>query len=280
MLTGLIQRSFTNEIRNGSVRGVKEMLEMFPTLDVNNVTESCPSKWTSLHHACDTHRIDIVEFLLSHPKIKVNQQSLIGETALLIMTRHYDSKGVDVLKLLLYCKDVDVALRDERQCTPFWVAVCGGNIDAVKWMIALRGDELNLSAKGSWYKPPHQPMIYASVFEMKLQYQLMAELIDDLAARPRHTRHEVRVELDIPEALSLDLFATVVYLCDDYLKIKNLPSPTPSTRFFSILMKLPMEIQMLLCHRTYGLSKDVIPAQDSNLAFRNVMKSFSVPYSF
>lgn len=45
-------------------------------------------------------------------------------------------------------------------------------------------------------------------------------------------------------------------------------------RFFRILMAVPLEIQMVLCNRLYGLKRDLIPAQQSEAAFRKIARYF------
>ena len=59
------------------------------------------------------------------------------------------------------------------------------------------------------------------------------------------------------------LFTTIVLLCDNHLILKPVITTTTVTnnisnnitRFYNIVCKLPMEIQMLLCHCMFGSSK-------------------------
>ena len=61
-----------------------------------------------------------------------------------------------------------------------------------------------------------------------------------------------------------DLFALVVFLCDDLLTLKAVSSDPSSSnkasRFFVIAQLLPMELQMALCNRAFGSSKNSEPA--------------------
>jgi len=86
----------------------------------------------------------------------------------------------------------------------------------------------------------------------------------------------------------------VIFLCDDYVRL-NVESPeveamkhvlrfglaTPESesykrtlRFFNIAARLNMDLQMVLCNRLYGLTKDVISSKYSEAAFRNVVRRF------
>ena len=86
------------------------------------------------------------------------------------------------------------------------------------------------------------------------------------------TRHEVRVKLGVPDALAAEVFALTVFLCDDLLQPKpDLVSSNPAaTRFFVIAKKLPMELQMILCHRVVGSAKDNILSKHSEPAFHSL----------
>jgi len=76
-----------------------------------------------------------------------------------------------------------------------------------------------------------------------------------LMTNPMQTRHEVRVKLGLLDILAAEIFAMTVFLCDGLLQLKpashffvgNFDTAAP-TRFFAIASKLPMELQMILCH--------------------------------
>jgi hypothetical protein len=70
---------------------------------------------------------------------------------------------------------------------------------------------------------------------------------------PSETMHETRLELGLEDALSAELFAVTLFLCDDFLKFKEANSP--AARFFKMAFQLPMELQMVLCYRVFGSSK-------------------------
>ena len=69
------------------------------------------------------------------------------------------------------------------------------------------------------------------------------------------TLNKIRQNLGMVE----DLFSLVVLNTDHYLIRSRCVRST--ARWFSILKQLPMELQMLICHRTYGSSKNNINSQ-------------------
>ena len=93
------------------------------------------------------------------------------------------------------------------------------------------------------------------------------------------TRLGLQVEFGLTDGLVADLFAAVVFLCDDLLRVKPQAHLTtrlfPSTnalsrRFFNIAVRLPMELQMILCHRAYDSHKENVLIKDSEAAFRSL----------
>jgi len=105
-------------------------------------------------------------------------------------------------------------------------------------------------------------------------------LLERFIANPAQTRHEVRVKLGMLDALAAEVFALTVFLCDNLLQLK--PSPhlaaTPdhataaATRFFVIVKRLPMELQMILCHHAVGSMKQNILRKDSEIAFKSLTR--------
>ena len=108
---------------------------------------------------------------------------------------------------------------------------------------------------------------------------------------PAQTRHELCVKFGVREALAAEVFALTVFLCDDLLQRKPGPNPIAAlrffaifhflasnstaratTRFFTIASKLPVELQMVLCHRVVGSMKPNIPHKDSKAAFKSLAR--------
>lgn len=54
------------------------------------------------------------------------------------------------------------------------------------------------------------------------------------------------------------------------------PNKDKTFRFFKIAMRLPMELQMMLCNILFDYGKDVILTKDSEPAFRSLAKEFTM----
>ena len=96
---------------------------------------------------------------------------------------------------------------------------------------------------------------------------------------PTQTRHELRVKLGVLDELAVEVFALIVFLCDDLLHLKPArDTATPSSvKFFTIALKLPMELQMILCHRAVDSMKQNILHKDSEAAFKSLARTLLRP---
>ena len=74
------------------------------------------------------------------------------------------------------------------------------------------------------------------------------------------------------DELSAELYAVIVFLCDDLLQLRP-ASRAAATRFFFIASKLPMELQMILCHHVVGSDKQNILRNDSEAAFKSLART-------
>ena len=107
----------------------------------------------------------------------------------------------------------------------------------------------------------------------------VVSVLERFLDNPAQTRHEIRLKL-VPEELPAEVFALIVFLCDDLLRLRpaltfitsNPDTATATSRFFAIALKLPMELQMILCHRVVGSMKQNILHKDSEAAFKSLAR--------
>jgi len=104
----------------------------------------------------------------------------------------------------------------------------------------------------------------------------VVSLLERFVANPTQTRHEVRMKLGVLGELAAEVFALTVFLCDGLLQLNpafgSLPSNDGAVHFFAIASKMPMELQMVLCHRAVGSMKQNILLKDSETAFKALAK--------
>ena len=73
------------------------------------------------------------------------------------------------------------------------------------------------------------------------------------------TRHELCVKLGVLDEVAAEVFTLTVFLCDDLHQLKpalaSASSNPAATRFFAIMRRLPMELQMIVSHFAVGSMK-------------------------
>ena len=68
-------------------------------------------------------------------------------------------------------------------------------------------------------------------------------------------------------------FALVIFHSDGLVALKDNVDDerdVKATRFFSLAARLSLELQMVLCNRTFGSGKDLILTRDSEPAFKEL----------
>jgi len=96
-------------------------------------------------------------------------------------------------------------------------------------------------------------------------------LLERFKSDPSQTRHAMRVELGLLDDLAAEMFAVIVFVSDGLLQIND-TTPSAAARYFSIAKNLPLELQMLLCRRVVGSSKEIISGKESEVAFKELAR--------
>jgi len=150
--------------------------------------------------------------------------------------------------------------------TPLWQDAYHGSLDTIKWWIA-SGREMDLGIPGDvdW-----TDAIGGAKSQGKTE---VATLLERFKENPEETRHAMRVELGLLDELAAEVFTLVVFVSDGLLQINDTTTATPAARFFSIIARLPLELQMVMCYRFAGSSKEIIPGHDSEVAFKELARS-------
>ena len=242
------------------VEKVRDLLKDKPGLDVNGKDHD---HRTALHNASSYSHHEIVRLLLAHPTINVNLQTSDGYTPFSLCCY---SGSVSMVRVLLKDPRVDIILPDdENGCSPLWWASFMGQHEVVEWLIASGRDLGDLDTTGRDWDGKEFSAIEIARDRRRSK---VVSLLERFKVDPTQTRHEICVKLGVLDELAAELFALVVFLCDDLLQLK--PAPTTSLdarRFFTITAALPMELQMLLCHYVSGTGKQNIMLNDSEAAF-------------
>ena len=281
-----MDKCFRELVLGGRAEDVAAFLQANPKLDVNLKDEV--SQRAALHDAVNHGHLEIVQVLLGHPGINVNVQTGFGQTPFLISCA---SGHIAVVRLLLRDPRVDVNLVDHDKRTSLWLATFNLRVDVIERLLAsgrhIGNLERSARYSGSYYSP-------LGITKMMSQFQLTysgqirswAEVVlvlKKFEANPAQTRHVLRVKLGVLDALAAEIFASTVFLCDGLLQLTPAsPSDlnaTAAIRFFAIAAKLPMELQMILCHRVIGSTKQHILHRNSEYAFEDLGRILSIPSS-
>ena len=229
--------------------------------------------WTPLHSSCYNNHPEAVQLLLSHPSIDVNTSDVLGSSTFLLGC---SNNNLSSSRVLLLDHRVDTTLVDYRDCSPLWWASHNGHLEVIERFIASGRDLGDLELKGRDFLDNE-----FSVREIATSFgktEVLA-LLERFIADPSRTRFEVRMKLGLQDEMAAELFAATVFLCDELLQLQPTSEPGPTgdamttttaaaARFFVIASKLPMELQMVLCHRVFHSEKQHILSKDSEAAFR------------
>ena len=130
----------------------------------------------------------------------------------------------------------------------------------------MEGRKIDLKKKGkNWDAKEHTSIEIAR----KYNHKEVASLLERFAHNHSQTRQEVCLELGLLDKDTAELFATTVFLCDDYFTIKI---NNKAAHFFKIIKNFQWNFQMIVCNRVYGSKKETILSKDSEKAFRSIVR--------
>ena len=263
-----VEQRLCNAAEEGRVEEALQLLRDNPGLNVNWADDV--HQMTALRIAAFRNLADIVKALLAHPHINVNQKDKYEDTPFLIGCQ---DGSMSVVRVLLKDPRVNVTLENGFGCTPLWLAAQRRRNEVVEWLIASGrdlGDIANQTGKRSLRGEKCTTLEIAK----QAGNPKIVSVLERFVINPTQTCYELRVKLGFSDALAIEVFVLIVFLCDGFLQLK--PSKNTSnhaaTRFFTIAQRLPIELQMILCHRAMNSAKDSVLSQDSEVGFKNLAR--------
>jgi len=250
----------------GELDIVKSMLEVCPTLNISQ----------SLQLACYHGHMETMKFLLSLPGIHLTGEGWNSETALASLCKNGHYEALDFF--LCHPRTTSEIFIEEISEEP-------NSPNHRKIFLHLRASRFPLHishfpGEGS-LDPfnddiPHDPFnIFNDTEEI--------ELVDFKTCDPDLRDAIIREKLLARRELQKDgeIFALSVLLFDGYLQLKEINTETEleeernTHRFFKILERLPMELQMLLCKKVYLQTDDIyLPSEVEHHLKKVVFKFF------
>ena len=274
----LFEMDLCQAILNHDVEQARNLLSR-PDRSGQTVNYSSPSlsRRTPLHLACEQNNEELVRMLLGQPSIDVNQRNKAGATPFLCACVFASSSSL--LRRFLADPRTDLSLPDHDGFTPaFWLSF-SGKLQYLKLLIAsgrpfdyetkavlktLARGHAAVEMKEEEYTPEE-----AATREGKAT---VARLLRMYKQHPQATTQEVRLELEDRDAYVADLFVEVVLVTDGFLRPNDASRDVGGSHsavavtgrelvtreevegrrrartFFRIMSKLPIELQMVLCH--------------------------------
>lgn len=210
-----------------------------------------------LHEACLGNHHEAVEILLKQPGVDVNLASAGNLSPI-----HLAIASPQAVRVLVKDPRVICSMPDSLGFTPLWWATKYRGLEVIKLLLCYRGGQLGAM----------------DGVLREAQEQGNAEILTLLArfaVAPEAVRQRLRNELVLGEVA--DLFSIVVFLSDDLLVLRpessarSEPERT-ARRFFAMATRLPIEVQMTLCHRAFQSTRSIILSSESALAFGALAK--------
>jgi len=255
-----MEKMFYLAAKVGHVEDVKEILRSNPTLNVNWRNEIHFGN-TALNTACENDDVAIVSILLAHPAIDVDLKDVYGNTP--FNCACYQG-NTSCARLLLKDSRVKVDEPSNGGYTPLFWAASNGHLDTIRWWIA-SGREMDLGKPGVY----RTDAIGKATENGKTE---VVALLERFKESPERTRYKVRLELGMVDEMAAEIFALVVFVSDGLLRVTHGTKSAAAVRFFCIASQLPLELQMVLCYRVKGSSKEILQGKVSEVAFKELAR--------
>jgi len=219
-MTATLEDRLADAISEGQEQVALQLLERHPDLEVNALGEQ---RNTLLHLACQRNHPGIVRRLLAHPAIDPNTPSRKTFTSPLVTAAYWGR--LESVQVLLQDPRVDVNRAEFDGRTALWWASCFNYPGIIRWLMALRGRELDVGTSVTCGAAKYNPLDVA----INRNAECAVKLLQDFAADLPGTIARLRRELRVAELQAAEYFAVVVLLADDlYLLPSPLLSPPES----------------------------------------------------
>lgn len=226
--------------------------------------------------ACQEGHAEVVALLLADPRVDPNQLTNDDRTGFF---KACSQGRVDVAVLMLADERVDVNRCRSDLSTPLWFASQNGHLQIVRHLLA-SSRAVDTGTKSLWNNStaaeqarkqpaiPRQPSETAmDVERRKVDCPLIADLIDEYERNPEEVRMRMRLLLGFGEPYIGQLFALLVFYSDGFVRASG-TTPPATSKFLAISSQLPLDLQMVLCNRVFGSSKNIVRTKHSELGFK------------
>ena len=272
-----------------------DMVKLLLNFKYINVNRKDSNGNIPLYSACVTGNKEVVKLLLAHPKIKINELNNNGVTALCYLCCYENKLVITTLFLHYIMIDVDQPKIEK----PLICAIESNNINTLRLLLqqsSINVNHLDIKSRRRGITPLDHAFFCQKYCREHNKYRNMIKLLLEYGA---NITFNIRCNYGGDSAVnqwlsSLDptrkqrdkyssiahLFTIIVLLCDEYFTlipthiplIKNNYKPYYNMiRFFKIVNCVPMEVQMLICHRVYGSTNSYVKSDLVTLYSRSIL---------
>jgi hypothetical protein len=249
--------------QHGSAEMVELLFDRYPDITCG-ISGHCRS-YTPLHQAALSDRPDIVKILLKRGKTNFDVNAITNGKLTAFTIACYYHRNSECAKLLLDDPRTDPETCDVFARTPLCLVIKHMDTGLLRHWLAT-GRKLGLTETLGIREAINTATVN--------KWAEGVELLERHSVHPVLLRHEMRLELGWLETEAARFFAAVVFLSDGLLrlKVRNFAITMDATRsrFLRIAERLPLELQMVLCHRLVGSSKSTVLGVHSEPAFREL----------
>jgi len=218
---------------------INQLLVSNPEL---NVSGSDIAEWTILHMACLHGSETTVSLLLSHPGVNINGKTRGGSTAFSIACT-----GGHITCMRVILGDERFACDSDTTHAICMNVVHDGLVEVIEeWIASGKYAGSILLSDECWF----------------LKHQRGKEtlaLLRQFATNAGGTRKAMRLKTGWYDRQAAMRFSVIVFVCDRLLEIKKNANETdPTVRFLRMVGRLPLDLQMMTCHRLVNSQRDII----------------------
>lgn len=281
---------FHQHIQFNKLQEAKKLFADHPELDVNWIHDN--SGYSALHYTAFSGCAETVRWILSlpniDPNIMRNGDASRVDTPFRIHCMKWradmDVKQMKESTINVFLEDQRVTLNDRNHHdqSPADYLARVGNPLLLSWWIASgrKLDTTNLLENVNTYDIKYWGTENLEENQWYLSYKAKKDetktLIENFLADPAKTRKKLRLDIGWyhpNDSKAATIFAMIIFICDGLLQAKKGEnSASPASRFFEISSKLPMELQIILCHRVIGSMSESIHGIAREKAFEALAK--------
>jgi hypothetical protein len=251
-----------NAVWKGDVARVRECLSCHPDLDINHQPPGWKVSVLGVSSVAITWNPEIVRLLMSHPQIEATKSWWHSPLHSAMVT-----DDVRMMMFLLQHPKIPITHEDGD----FFHNAChSGNHRAVELILTLRFQDVDFEKRWPTLRGDQQFMCTPLEAARLKRNGFVAQSIEAYLCRPTISRAVWSLAYRLPRPMAAHLFVLSVFFSDGYFATRLRPRASrisgghtqkreSARRFFHLASRLPMELQMILALRAFGLAGSYIP---------------------